>query len=338
MKPEQLVYSVIGGESLDRSQAAAVMDFLVSDEATDIQRGSFLTGLHLKGVSAEELIGFSESLRSHSTAKRLGGLTDIVGTGGDGKSTINVSTASAIVASSLGVRIAKHGNTGFTSSHGSADFMLHAGYDFDTSLSRPEETLGKHGFLYAFAPKFNQSFRKFSDVRKRLGHRTVFNLMGPITNPFDPDVLVIGSSDPASLFPYAEVLRGRGKKGMVLHSEDGLDEISPCARTSGYIVDGSIHEITISPAEITGERVILEEVTTKSPEECFNRTFLGISGKDRSASMFIALNTAPALLLNGIAHSLAEGYGIALHSMRSGTAARKLESITGKGVELREAS
>lgn len=309
-------------------EAEALMDVLAMEGSSEIKKAAFLTGLHFKGATTEEIIGFSNSLRKHALAHRISGVTDIVGTGGDGKNTINVSTASAITASALGIRVVKHGNIGITSKHGSADFMKYLGYDFQRGFQNPVETLENDGFLYAFAPIFNPSFARFSEVRKKLGHRTVFNIMGPITNPFDPDYLVIGTADESNSMSYAQVLAGRGKKGYVFHSSDGLDEISPSAPTYGFMVNGSVAEVSIRPREITGKDIPLSDVTTPDPGECFARTVKGLLGLDESASAFIALNTAPALVLNEMADSLGEGYAIALEAMLSGKAEKRIGMLT----------
>ncbi len=338
MKIEGQLHRIIDGHSLGSGEAGKLMDFLISDIATDIQRAAFLSSMHFKGSTTEELIGFSESLRRHSTVGKIPGLTDIVGTGGDGKNTINVSTASAIAASAMGVKVAKHGNTGFTSKHGSADFMKFIGYDFNRSLETPLETLASDNFLYAFAPRFNNSFAKFTNVRKKLGHRTVFNLMGPITNPFDPDFLVIGTSDPDAALPYAKVLLGRRKKGFVFHSEDGLDEISPSDLTKGYQVNDRIGEITIDPVELSGAHVDLEEVTTADPEECFRLTLEGLTGKNGSSSKFIALNTSPALVINGIAPTFRDAYRTAMKAISDGIVARHLAKLADGRIEINEVS
>lgn len=338
MEIEELIGCMLDGTSLSREQSARLMDLLVSDIASDIQRGAFLSGMYFKGATTEELIGFSESLRNHAVAGRIPGVTDIVGTGGDKKDTINVSTAASIVASSLGVRIAKHGNTGITSRHGSADFMKHIGYDFDLSLTSPEDTLKRNSFLYALAPKFNQSFGKFRDVRKKIGHRTIFNLMGPITNPFDPDFLVIGTSDAETVKPLAEVVYGKGKRGYVFHSDEGLDEISPERKTRGYAIGNGVTEIVVDPQEVAGKTVPLEMVTAQDPEECFSKTLGGILGKDLNASVFIALNTAPSLVLNGVVPDLKAGYSAAMNAISSGKAAVQIQKLTSRRVEISETS
>lgn len=330
------IKKIIEGQSLTREEAEGLMNMLVSDGSSDIKKAAFLTGLHFKGATTDEIIGFSDSLRKQAVADRIPGVTDIVGTGGDGKNTINVSTASSITASSLGIPVVKHGNVGITSKHGSADFMKFLGYDFQRGLENPVDTLGKDHFLYAFAPMLNPSFARFSDVRKKLGHRTIFNIMGPITNPFDPDFLVIGTADEGTSGSYAHVLRGRNKRGYVLHSSDGLDEISPSEPTNGFLVDGEVTEIVVRPREITGKEISLSEVTVQDPEECFIRTAKGLMGLDESASAFIALNTAPALVLNHMAESLTEGYSIALDAINSGKAEKQIGLLTQGRFQLNE--
>lgn len=338
MESENHIMRLMNGESLNRREAADLMNSLVSQESSDIKRGAFLTSLYFKGATTEEIIGFSDALRSHSKASRIPGLTDVVGTGGDGKNTLNVSTGASIALSALGVKVAKHGNVGITSRHGSADFMRYIGYDFDKCLIDPEGVLERDGFLYAFAPRFNNSFAMFSDVRKKLGHRTIFNFMGPITNPFDPDTVIIGTSDENLSLSYAEVLRGRGKKGYVFHSSDGLDEISPSAETSGYRVNGGISEIRIVPEEITGKKIDLRTVIITDPEECFARTFQGLVGKDENASVFISLNAAPALVINGLSGTIEDGYETVMNAIADGTVRNHIGKISEGAVKINEIS
>lgn len=338
MESEELILRLLRGESLNISDSERLMNLLIENESSDIKKAAFLTGLHFKGATTDEIIGFSQALRSHSIASRIPGLTDIVGTGGDGKNTINVSTGASIASSALGVKIAKHGNVGITSRHGSADFMKYIGYSFERGANDPESTLERDSFLYAFAPMYNKSFARFADVRKRLGHRTVFNMMGPITNPFDPDYLVIGTADESISGSYAEVLLGRGRKGYVFHSSDGLDEISPSAETRGFMVNGRKSEITIVPEDITGRRIDLKSVTTQDPEECFIKTLKGLTGKDENASAFIALNAAPALVLNGLVRTLEDGYLAVMNAISEGKVERQINRLSAGKVEIDEAN
>ncbi len=329
---------ILKGESLNAEDSETLMNLLIESDSSDIKKAAFLTGLHFKGATTDEIIGFSQALRSHSISSRIPGLTDIVGTGGDGRNTINVSTGASIASSALGVRIAKHGNVGITSKHGSADFMKYLGYDFEKGVRDPAGTLIQENFLYAFAPLFNRSFAKFAQVRKKLGHRTIFNIMGPITNPFDPDFIVIGTADESAASSFADVLLGRGKKGYVVHSSEGLDEISPSAETHGYMVNGSKKEVTIVPEDITGRKIDLGSVTTADPGECFAKTLKGLIGKDENASSFIALNAAPALVLNGIARDLEDGYQAVMNAIHEGKVEKQISRLSSGKVELNEAS
>lgn len=338
METDSYLLKIMDGESLTRSEAQGLMDTMVLSDTTDAKRAAFLSCLFFRDITPEEIIGFSESLRSQASASRIPGLTDIVGTGGDGRNTINVSTGASITTSALGIKIAKHGNVGITSKHGSADFMKYIGYDFERSLNDPVHTLESENFLYAFAPRFNNSFARFSNVRKKIGHRTIFNFMGPITNPFDPDFIVIGTADEALTSTYAEVIRRRGKKGFVLHSEDGLDEISPSAKTTGFLVNGGITEIEVVPEEIAGVKIDLKTVIHEEPEECFISTYRGLSGKDRNAMSFIAMNAAPAIMLNGLASSLRDGYEVARNAIEDGAVIKHLSKISQGRGELNEVS
>lgn len=338
MVTEDFLARVVMGDSLNAAEARELMDRLISPGSTDVMKASFLSAMYFKGPTPDEIIGFSESLRSHAMGTPMKGLSDIVGTGGDGKNTINVSTAASITASAMGLPVAKHGNTGITSRHGSADFMKFIGYNFDRDFEDPVNTLSTNNFLYVFAPRFNNSFATFRDVRKKIGHRTVFNIMGPITNPFDPENLVIGTADDDTAESLAQVIKGRGRKGYVFHSEDGLDEISPSSITRGYIVNGGIRSITIDPEQITGRKIDLERVVAEDPAECFAKTLRGLFGRDDDTSAFIALNTAPALVLNERAASLEEGYALAMQSINDGKVEKQVKRLAKRSVEVNEIS
>ena len=195
MKPE--LEKVIAGNILDRHPASDLMLYLASDNASDSERAAFLSALKLRKETPEEVLGFADAIKSLSTLKKLPNTTDIVGTGGDKKSTINVSTAAALVCSALGIRIAKHGNYSITGAHGSADFIKFLGYNMEYSPFQAEQILERIGFLYILAPRFNSSFSRFARVRNILGFPSLFNYLGPITNPVDPGIVVAGSCSEA---------------------------------------------------------------------------------------------------------------------------------------------
>lgn len=318
---------MLNQENLSTYQASKLMDFLVSDHSSDSMRAAFLAGMKIKGVKAEELAGFARSLRECSILKRIPGVTDIVGTGGDHKNTINVSTASAITASSVGVRIGKHGNYASTGIHGSADFLKKIGYKFAMTQYSMESIINSKKFAFVLANQYNQHFQKFSAVRKKLGFSSVLNYLGPITNPLDPDIVVIGCTSREAASMYSEVLLGQKKKGCVISAEDGMDEISPMSPTSLFMVDGSVQEITVFPEELKINDIQMNDISSDDPDTIFSLTMNGLSGKSVNVSRFIAANAAPALLLNGRGTSIADCAELAFNAISDGTTSRKLAEI-----------
>lgn len=327
---------VLEEKSLSRDEARKVLLDMISKNVPDTTKAAFLSALYVKGETADEISGFADALKSMAKLSKIPGVTDIVGTGGDGKNTINVSTASSIVASSLGVNVAKHGNVGITSKHGSADFMKYLGYDFDLTQSDAMKRLTINRYVYIFAPLYNDNFAKFANVRKKLKFRTVFNFLGPLTNPLDPDTVIIGSVDENISKIYADVLLTQNKKGMVIHSLDGMDEISPMEKTMIYEVDGKVSKYLFSPDKLLSIDISLEDISTLDSGKNFKMTLEGLKGVNRKVAQFIALNTAPALYMNGIAKGLDDAFYIALNALEDGTAIGHLKQILNNsaGVEV----
>jgi len=304
------------------------MIHLVSGSATEEERDEFLRYTADNTLSAQEITGFSRAIRSRSSLSPVPGLMDIVGTGGDGKNTVNVSTASAIAASSLGIRVAKHGNRAITSRHGSADFMRFLGYDLEFGKDQTLMRLNRSNFIYLLAPHFNTAFSTFSEARKRIGRRTVFNIMGPITNPLDPDFMILGSYNLDTAEIYSQVLSIGSKTGACFSSESGMDEISPDGRTRIYYVrDGRISKSMINGESVTGERADIAEITEPDPVKCFQKTLDGLYGRNLHVSRFIALNTAPALVVKNLARNLEDAYEMVMQAITSGIVADHAKRI-----------
>ena len=311
-------------------EALMMMEHLLSPEATEDERDAFLRHTADNPSSAEEVSGFSRAIRSRSSLSRIPGLLDIVGTGGDGKNTVNVSTASAIAASALGIRVAKHGNRGITSSHGSADFMRYIGYEMAFTPDEARKRLDRDGFLYLLAPQFNSAFAAFTAARKRIGRRTVFNIMGPLTNPVDPDFMILGSFNVETAEIYAKVLSLRSKAGVCFSSAAGMDEISPAGDTAMfYVRGGRISRSVVRGESITGEPADLVAITEADPQRCFQKTMDGLIGRNRHVAQFIALNTAPALILHGRASDMQDAYDAVMQAIESGRVAEQAKRIVG---------
>lgn len=327
----ELLGKLIAQENLQRREARELMNYIIGNDVPDTFKAAFLSALYIKGESPDEISGFAEALRKSAIIGRLPGLTDIVGTGGDGKNTINVSTAASIVASALGIPIAKHGNAAVTGKHGSADFMKYLGYDFSRAGNYAEEDVDEKNYVYIYAPIYNPNFAKFSAVRKKLQFRTVFNFLGPLTNPLDPDVLIIGTIDRNLSRIIAGVLLEQKKRGFVITSSDGFDEISPMEKSYIYAVGSKIVESEFEPADILEEKVRFKDIVAEDPQKSFSITIDGLAGRNRKAAEFISLNASPAIVANSLANSLEEGYEIALKCIDDGDALRQVRKITGDG-------
>lgn len=298
------------------------------DDSTDIEKMEFLSELHNRGETANDIVQLAEILREKALLGRVNGVTDIVGTGGDGKNTINVSTAASILVSSVGVAVAKHGNFGATSNRGSADFLKYLGYNFEMEQKEFERRIRKNSFAFILAPRFNENFAKFAAPRKKLPFRTVFNYLGPLTNPADPDTMVLGVSDPIVGNLYADFLAINSKSGYVVHSDDGMDEVSPYSPSRLIEVScGSKTETTFEPSELLGGKIELDKISAVSPEDSFRLTEDGLSGRNENASKFIALNAALSLVSNGKYQHLEDGYREAMCLLKSGYVMEHLGNI-----------
>ncbi|WP_297027616.1 anthranilate phosphoribosyltransferase [Thermoplasma sp.] len=311
------------GEPMDRIRAMNLMRYMASDECTDAFRAAVLSVLRVRGVTEEEMIGFYDAMR---VVDRATDSSDIVGTGGDMAHTINVSTASAIVAGSLGIKISKFGNRSASGSHGSADFMTEAGYVFPRTIDEAAARLSRSNFVFLYAPDFLKEFALFANVRRRLGFPTVLNFLGPILNPLSPMRRVIGTSDESFMDLYAGIAKRSGITAMIIHSADGMDEISPFSRTRIVSVDGSVNEIFVEARSIVG-KIASSSVVSSDPKRIFELTLSAIRGENIDGSKFVAINTAPLLVMNGLASNLEEGYAIAFDQVMNGKAAEFLEMI-----------
>ncbi len=307
------------------SRTAAKMLF---ENATDAQIGALLTGLRSKGETEGEIAGFAQGMRD--VARRIhpkrDPLVDTCGTGGDGKNTINVSTASAIVASGAGVVIAKHGNYSVSSSSGSADVLLALGVTVDAEPELVEASIEMHGIGFMLAPVFHPAMKAVIRPRKELGMRTIFNIIGPLTNPAGASAQTIGvySEDLVPLVSRA-LKKMDVKNAMVVHGS-GLDEIA--VHDSTYVSEikrGKIKEYTINPEEFGVGRHSLKEIKGGSPQENANDILEIIDGKLTGGKLdIILLNSAAAIYVSGIADSILDGVECAQKSIADGSAKNKL--------------
>ena len=315
---------------LTYQESYEIMKRLASPQALDKDRVAFLDMIHRKGITATEMSGFSAAIREFAMVSPVYGVSDIVGTGGDLMNTINVSTAAAITASAMGIKIAKHGNRAVTGKIGSADFLSRIGYKFDFDRDGLIERINNRNFAFLLAPQFNGTFRMFSEARKQLPYKTVFNYLGPVTNPANPECIIIGSSDPSMVPVFAGTLKESGKKGAVVISSNGMDEVSPFCRSRIMFVDERITKEEIDPENITGMSIGIHDIASSDPDKNFNMTMSGLRGEDRKTSAFVALNTAPLLVARNIRDNMKDAYEDALETIISGRAATQVINIGGE--------
>jgi anthranilate phosphoribosyltransferase len=323
---------LLEGRDLGRERAREVMDAIMRGDATQAQIGGFLVALRLKGETADEIAGCAEAMREHvlPVRPRRDDLVDTAGTGGDGASTINISTAAAIVAAAAGAGVAKHGNRAVSSASGSADVLEALGFSLEQPVERIERSIDELGFGFMFAPTHHPAMRHAAPVRRELAARTVFNVLGPLTNPAGARAQVIGVYAKSLVRTMAEVLAQLGaRRAFVVHGAYGIDELSPAGPNDVCeVVAGEVRERVIDPAELGLERCDPEELRGGSPAEnaaAIRDVLAGAGGGRREA---ILLNAAGAIAAAGHAEDLREGLELARGAVDSGAAAARLEELT----------
>ena len=320
----------VSGQSLTMDQAAAVMRQIMQGEATPAQLASFLTALRLRGESTEEIAGMATVMREFSLKVRVAGpLVDSVGTGGDGANTFNISTAAALVAAGAGVRIAKHGNRAASGSCGAADVLETLGVRIELAPEDVERCINEGGIGFMFAQAFHPSMRHAGPVRREIGIRTVFNILGPLTNPAAAQRQLIGVAFPQLGEKMAEVLRLLGsERSLVVHGAGGLDEIALDGDTSVWeLRDGRVESWTFSPDDTGLGRWSVEDLRGGDREanaETMRRLLDGEGGPVRDA---VLINTAGVLLAAGAADSIPEGIQQAAHAIDTRAARQRLEAL-----------
>jgi anthranilate phosphoribosyltransferase len=322
---------LLDGRDLSRDDARAVMDEVMRGEATPGQIGGFLIALRLKGETADEIAGCAEAMRAHVLPVRpqRSDLVDTAGTGGDGGRTFNISTAAALVAAAAGAAVAKHGNRAVSSASGSADVLQALGFSLEQPPERIARSIDELGFGFMFAPAHHPAMRHAAPVRRDLATRTVFNVLGPLTNPAGARAQVIGVYAPGLVRTIAEVLAQLGaRRAFVVHGADGIDELSPSGpNLVCEVVDGAVHERTIDPVELGVERCAAGELAGGQPAEnaaAIRAVFAGGQGAKRDA---VLLNAAGAIAAAGHADDLREGLELARAAVDSGAAAERLDEL-----------
>nr|WP_299240863.1 anthranilate phosphoribosyltransferase [uncultured Halomonas sp.] len=331
MQMREAIDAVMRGRDLGYDDTHAVMRHIMTGDATDAQIGGFLIGLSMKGETVDEVAAAAQVMRELMTPVTvpLDDLVDIVGTGGDGANLFNVSTASSFVVAAAGGHVAKHGNRSVSSSSGSADLFDIAGIKLDLTPDQVARCIAQVGVGFMFAPMHHPAMRYAINARREMGVRTVFNILGPLTNPAGAQHQLLGVYQ-ASLVPLmAEVLGLLGSKHvLVVHAEDGLDEVSLAAPTHvAELRDGAIERYVITPEELGIERQPLESLKALTSEDSLRLVKEALVGEGAAADI-VALNAGAALYAADIADSIKEGVALAQDAMASKLALEKMKELT----------
>ena len=330
LKIQQLLDPLLDGQSLSMDEAASVMEEIMEGETTPVQLAAFLAALRAKGETAEEIAGMASVMRRKAVQVSVeGDLVDTAGTGGDGKGSFNVSTAAALVAAGAGLKVAKHGNRAVTGSCGSADVLEALGVKIDLGPDGVKRCIEEVGFGFMFAPNYHPAMRHAMPVRRELGVRTVFNLLGPLTNPAGAKRQLLGVADPGLCETMSQALGLLGAEhSMVVHGEDGLDELTLGGMTHVWETEGGVtQKYVLWPEDCAMMPCSLEEIKGGTPEDnarMMRETFQGERGPLRDLVVF---NSAAVLQVGGLVPDFIEGRGRALGAIDSGAALRTLDNL-----------
>lgn len=330
---KEAIAKIVMKEDLTYDEAYTVMNEIMNGETTQTQNAAFLAALSTKSAKAEtidEISGCAAAMREHALKVDKKGMTvlEIVGTGGDKAGSFNISTTSAFVIAAGGVKVAKHGNRAASSKCGTADCQEALGINISLEPEKCVELLEKAGFCFFFAQKYHSSMKYVGAIRKELGFRTVFNILGPLTNPANPDMMLLGVYDEYLVEPLAKVLMQLGvKQGLVVYGQDKLDEISMSSATTVCdFKDGRYKTYTISPEEFGLTRCEKSDLVGGTPEENAAITMAILKGEDKGAKRnAVLMNAGAALYVAEKAPSIAEGIKLAAELIDSGKALAKLE-------------
>jgi anthranilate phosphoribosyltransferase len=326
----EAIARVVDGHDLTRSESAEVMEEIMTGQSTPAQFGALVTALRVKGETVEEIAGFASTMRRLATpVAPAQPVVDTCGTGGDGGGTFNISTTAALVAAGAGAYVAKHGNRSMSSKCGSADVLEALGVNIQLAPAQVEACIEQAGIGFMFAPSFHPAMKHASGPRREIGIRTVFNILGPLTNPAGAHFQVIGVAVPHLIDQMAAVLALLGTHhALVVHGEDGVDEISLCAPTIvAEVRDGEVTRRTLAPEELGFERAELADLKGGDPFENARITRAVLGGEAGPRRDVVLLNAAAALLVSGIAPTLEDGVELAGKSIRTGAAAERLDRL-----------
>ena len=321
--------------SLNQAEMSQVMDQVMSGEANHVQIAALLTALRIKGETIDEITGGVQVLREFASGVKVDGpnLVDIVGTGGDGANLFNVSTAACFVVAAAGGRVAKHGNRSVSSSSGSADVLEAAGVRLDITPDQVAQCVNELGIGFMFALMHHSAMRHVSLARKELGLRTLFNVLGPMANPAGLKRQLIGVYDRALCRPVAEVLQRLGSEHvLVVHSEDGLDEISLAADTHvAELKNDVLSEYTLQPGQLGFNRESMEDLVVDDVASSLRLINSALAGekdpRSQRAAHMISLNAGAALYVAGVAQSISDGVKLADDVLSSGAGLKKVQQL-----------
>lgn len=325
------IANVVERRDLSAGDMEAVMRSIMTGQATPAQIGGFLVGLRMKGETVDEIAAAAKVMRELATRVDVGGphLVDTCGTGGDGASTFNISTASAIVTAAAGGRVAKHGNRSVSSSSGSADVLETAGVKLDLTPAQVAACIDQVGVGFLFAPQHHSAMKHAIGPRKEMRVRTLFNLLGPLTNPAGAPNQVLGVFSPDWVEPLAQVLKQLGSEHvLVVHAEDGLDEISIAAPTRvAELNNGDISVYTVTPEDFGLQRADLSAIAVENAEQSLAMIEAVFADQPGPARDIVRLNAGAAIYAAGLASSLADGVALAAAVISSGKARQTHQSL-----------
>jgi anthranilate phosphoribosyltransferase len=329
------IQKLIEGYSLTSDESGEIMREVMSGKATNSQTAAFLTALRMKGEAVEELIAFAAVMREHSSQIHPhvhSRLVDTCGTGGDKIKTFNVSTAAAFVIAGAGVAVAKHGNRAVTSKSGSADVLEQLGLNLHLEPQAVESIIEKVGIGFMFAPAFHPAMKYAAEPRREIGIRTVFNLLGPLTNPACANAQLLGVYDPKLTGPLAYALKRLGcEEAMVVHGLDGLDEVSTVGKTAiAHLKKGEVTELETVPNDFGVKKASIADLKVTTPQESAETLFKTLSGNlalDDPKAEFVLVNSAAGVVVGGKAEDFKGGMEIAHKSIESGAAYAKLKAL-----------
>ena len=331
---KEAIEKIVDKRDLSYDEACAVMNEIMNGETSQTQNAAFLAALSTKSTRAEtidEISGCAAAMRAHATPVEHPGMEvmDIVGTGGDGAQSFNISTTAAMVVAAAGVRVAKHGNRAASSSCGTADCLEALGVNILQEPEKCRELLENEGICFLFAQRYHSSMKYVGAVRKELGFRTVFNILGPLTNPAKPSMMLLGVYDEYLVEPIAKVLAALGvKRGLVVYGQDGMDEISVGAPTTACEVkDGYYRSSVIKPEDFGLVRCSKEELRGGVPSENATITRCVLSGEKGARRNAVLLNAGAALFIAGEADDMQSGVKRASDLIDSGRALEKLDAF-----------